>query len=61
MKLEYDETLSKFAFKLNLHRYIKAVEASRTDPNFYVEPHTAVVHVLVSQAGAYTGPLFSST
>jgi hypothetical protein len=67
-KLTYDKLLSIFAFNANLRPCnlamrtaqlpvaFKAVEASRTDPNFYVEPHTAVVHVL---AGAYTRPLFS--
>ena len=69
LKLNYDEPLSKFAFKLNLRRYSEVVnavvegapdEAARLDGLY----RTVFQYVAVAggtEVGAYARPLFGST
>ena len=52
LKLEYDELLSSFAFKFNLHRFTK---------NNASYSYDHVCDEEQSQAGAYTRSLQSST
>ena len=53
LKLRYDETLSNFAFNIDLRRYTTAAVFNGTEQ---LEAHTYTL-----QAGAYTGSHFRST
>ena len=63
LKLEYDEPLSKFAFKFNLRRYteadlevvVKLIDSERNGSISKAEFASGLV------AGAYTRPLLSPT
>jgi hypothetical protein len=61
LTLQYDETLSNFAFKFNLRRYTKEIEISRLIVCKKLEPLTA--YTFRTRAGVVTkeGPLLSST
>jgi hypothetical protein len=53
--LKYDEPLSDFALKLNLRRY------SKIQFGYGGGAPELVVEARVTEAGAYTPPLFGST
>jgi hypothetical protein len=66
LKLQYDETLSNFAFNFNLRHYT-TVSFARDQTRLIAEEigvaATAATNWLISgfTAGAYTRPLLSST